>query len=161
MKIRGSLFVGTVVATFLTPLAALAAGTVTTSPFGAAAPAVGMPMLVLLALALSFGAMYVLRRKAANATVRLAVVATAALLAGIAYATMPSVMVSGDQCRMRTTQTWDSGYATMLENQCSNTLLIEAIDPGCDHLDAPSLPACVPGQPLAADTACYLPECIF
>lgn len=55
MKLRGSLYVGTVVATVGAPLAALA-GQVTTSPVGAAAPAVGMPMLVLLALALSLGA---------------------------------------------------------------------------------------------------------
>jgi apolipoprotein N-acyltransferase len=155
------------------PLAALAQfpGTVITSPLGAAAPAVGMPMLVLLALALSVGAVYVLRRKAASTTARLALVAAAIIVASIAYATipMPSVVVSGEQCAMRTTQTWNAATPTELDNQCSNALLIEAIATQCPEEDGTmgtaggkvdALPSCVPGQTLAAGAACDLPVCL-
>jgi len=164
MKLRESLFVATVVTTLLTPLAALA-GTITTSPLGAAAPAIGMPMLVLLALVLSVGAVYVLRRKAASATARLAGMAAVIIVAGIAYATT-NVVVSGAQCTMRTTQMWNAIYPKMLENQCSNALLLEVIDPDCNFLTgsagAPldSFPSCVMGQTLAAGAICHLPICV-
>jgi len=167
MKVRGWLYVGTVVATLLTPLAAVAQaiGSLTTAPLSAA-PAVGMPQLVGIALALGVGAMSVLRRKAARATIKLAVVGAAIMLAGIAYAVvpLPSVPVSGNQCGMQTTQTWASAVPTTLDNQCPNALLIVAID-ACGERDTASaefntLPTCVVGQTLAAGTACDLPMCV-
>jgi hypothetical protein len=53
----------------------------------------------------------------------------------------------------------------MLDNQCSNPLLIEAINTACRERDAfagaqfAALPACVVGQTLAAGAACDLPVC--
>ncbi|HVO25988.1 MAG TPA: hypothetical protein VMW56_20405 [Candidatus Margulisiibacteriota bacterium] len=162
MKLRGSLYLSTVVATLVTPFAA-SAGTVTTVPLGAAAPALGLPMLGLLAVALSVGAVHVLRRKAASATAKLAVVAVVISLAGAAYAPIPTVVVSNEQCTVRTTQMWDSSNPAVLENRCSNDLVIEAImacEPGLGSAAVvDELPVCVVGQILAADGACDLPVC--
>ncbi|HVO25986.1 MAG TPA: midcut-by-XrtH protein [Candidatus Margulisiibacteriota bacterium] len=163
MKVRGSLYFGTFGTTLLTPFAASAA-TVTTVPVGPAAPALGTTMLVLLAVALTVGAVCVLRRKAARVASTLALVAAVIGLAGLAYAGFATVTVSGGQCTMRTTQIWNALNPTLLENQCGNELLIEAIDlTSCtDDLGtaAPDLfPFCVVGQTLAAGASCELPQC--
>jgi hypothetical protein len=90
-----------------------------------------MTGLVLLALALSFGAAYRLRRNAPSVAATLGALAAATILAGIAYAVVAGVVVNGEQCRMRSTQTWNADEPAMLVNQCSNALLIEAIDAEC------------------------------
>ena len=164
MKVRGSLYVGTVGTILLTPFAASAA-TVTTVPVGPAAPALGTTMLVLLAVALTVGAVCVLRRKAARVASTVAVVVAVSGLAGLAFAGFFTVTVSGGQCTMRTTQIWNALNPALLENQCGNGLLIEAIDlTSCtDDLRtaaADMFPSCVVGQTLAAGASCELPQCI-
>ena len=108
-----------------------------------------------------------LRRKAASATARLAVVAAATILAGIAYAGGHNVVVvSGDECKMRTTQTYNAATPTELDNQCSIPLLIEAIDTECGagmgsaSGEPDALPNCVVGQILAGGAACHLLACL-
>jgi hypothetical protein len=125
----------------------------------AQAPAVGMPMLVLLALALSVGAAYVLRRKAASATARLAVVAAATVLAGIAYT--PHPQRCGQQRSVQDTNDPDVGR----DCRCGagQSVLECAADRGHRHRmrcrGNPALAPCVVGRSLAGGAACHLPVC--
>jgi hypothetical protein len=105
----------------------------------AQAPAVGMPMLVLLALALSVGP-----RTCCGAKRRVRPPDWLSWLRRPFWPAspippIPSVVVSRDQCKIRTTQTWDATAAAVLDNQCSNALLIEAIDTECGAGEIPAL----------------------
>lgn len=157
MELRTSSYLGTMFIALVGPGTAVAQ-TVTTAPFGHA-PAIGLPAMVLVALALGVGAVYLLRHR--SPSVRLVAVAAAMMLASIAYATV-SVEVSGPECDVRTTHTWNPLTSTSLDNQCSNALLIVALELDCISGTGMSstIPDCVVGATLEAGASCALPLCI-
>ena len=159
MRLRRVLQVAVVLAALVSPLAAFALtmGSVTTAPLGSAAPALAMPMLIALAMALiGFGA-YRLRRRSAEAVARFALVAVLGLLAGLAYAD-GTITIQGTDCNMETTQPYLSSAVQTLVSLCPNPIRIVAIDPGCETPDPP-VSHCTVGQSLSNGQDCILPSC--
>lgn len=86
----------------LTAFAQIRTGSVDTSPFVQAAPVLGWPLIVLLAIALGgFGA-YCLGWVGARTSGGL-VLAAVVVMAGVVYAGFPAPIVSGADCSKRTT----------------------------------------------------------
>ena len=153
-------------ATLGVPLAAVAqapGGTVTTSPFGgAAAPAMGMPLLALLAVVLAGGGAYLLRRAAGGAVAKVGFVAALTALAGVGYAFIfigITITVEGAQCRIRAVQVFDPTADNTLVSHCPNQIQIVSIQVvPCPGFDPPG--SCSVGQVLADGDACTLPTCV-
>lgn len=133
-------------------------GSVTTSPFGLAAPALGTPMLIAAAIALLGLGAYLLRTRAARTTAGLALAVGLGLLATLAYAD-GTVTVKGSDCNKETTQPYLSSAVQSLINNCPNPIRIVAIEPGCGDPDPPPV-HCTVGLVLNADEECILPSCI-
>jgi hypothetical protein len=146
-------------ATLIGPLAAVAhaefSGTVTTAPY-LGAPAMGMPLLALLAVLLAgFGA-YLSRRRRGR-VVKVALAAALTALAGLAYA-IDGVTIGGADCGMRTVHPFiPVGVHTLISN-CPNAIQILSITVNCDD-PAPSTP-CTVGQVLTQGQGCSLPACV-
>ena len=163
MRLRRSLQVALAAAALVSPLTAFAqvVGSVTTDPAAQPAPALAMPMLVALAIALiGFGA-YSLRARSARTVAGFALVAGLSLLAGLSYAN-GSVVIEGADCNTRTIHTYPSSSAETLTSLCPNPIRIVAIDP-CNSAPAVAfgdpLPSCTVGQTLTNGEACNLPGC--
>jgi hypothetical protein len=161
MKVRGLRYITTSATISLIPFAAAAqTGMVTTAPIaGAAAPAVGLPLLVLSALALGAFAIFAMRRRSLVATIGSAAFAVAAALAAVTYAADADVIVSGAECNIETTQPFASSFMLQLISECANNLRIVAIDAGGCGSPEMTPPACVPGDILPAGGTCNLPFC--
>ena len=99
MKIRSIRFAAVFVASLFAPVGAWAQ-TITTSPFAAAAPALGTFMLIALVGVLVVAAAYSLRPSQLRAGASLAVILATALTAAIAYSapTISNVVLSGPEC---------------------------------------------------------------
>jgi len=160
VRLRRLLQVAAVSAALVSPLGAFAAtqGSVTTSPLGAAAPALVMPMLIALAMALIGLGAYRLYSRSAGTAAMLALVAGLGLLAGLAYAD-GTVMVQDTNCNMETTQPYLSSAVQTLVSLCPNPIRIVAIDPGCGMPDPP-VSHCTVGQILSNGQNCILPSCL-
>ncbi|MFI5399147.1 MAG: hypothetical protein ACHQ9S_26755 [Candidatus Binatia bacterium] len=163
MRLRRSLQVAVAAAVLVSPLAAFAQvlGSVTTDRVGQPAPALMMPMLVALAIALIGLGAYSLRARSGRAVAGFALVAGLSLLAGLSYAN-GSVVIQGADCNTRTTHTYPSSFAETLTSLCPNLIRIVAIDcngaPGAVFGDP--LPSCTVGQTLTNGEACSLPICL-
>ena len=163
MRLRRLLQVAVVSAALVSPLAAFAQtmGSVTTAPVGHLAPALAIPMLVALGIALiGFGA-YGLRTRSAGAVTGVALVAGLSLLVGLSYATA-GVVIQGADCNTRTMHSYDSVPATTpLTSLCPNPIQIVAIDACGTELELLSdpLPLCTVGQILTNGEVCSLPGC--
>jgi len=170
---RRTMRVVAAVASSVAPLAALAQGpvnTVTTGPVSPA-PALGMPVLAALAVALAGFALYRLRRRAGGRVVAFGVIAAMIAAAGVSYAgsmtMINKIMISGAECMMRTTNTYDQS-PTNLMSQCPNLIQILDIRFGCTDQtgtngpspQVPSLPLCRIGDTLADGAECRLPICV-
>lgn len=165
MILRKLVGVGSAVALLGVPFSVMAQ-TVTTGPLGAEAPAIGLPMLVLLALALGGAAMFVLRRSSAKSMAAGAMVAVLGVAAGLVYATSAIVEVSGTECEMVTVQAFSTDVNTNLKNSCPNPIRIISIDVSCTDRDVfgessatPPAP-CSEGQVLTTNQYCRLPRCV-
>jgi apolipoprotein N-acyltransferase len=171
MMRRRSIHLAAGLATLVAPLAALAqipTGSVTTDPVQQA-PALGMSVIVVLAVAMAGVGVYRLRRTVAGRIVGFVLVAAATVLAGLVYAVAPAtIMISGADCTMRTTNAFDPLEPNMLMSDCSNLIRIVDIQVSCDagmssFNSAPTIapPAdCSVGQTLANGGACGLPSCV-
>lgn len=162
--------------TLVAPLAVWAqvttSGSVTTGPLRAPAPAFGMPLIVMLAVALGGVALYRLRRTVGAPLVGLIVAAT--VLAGLGYAMLPPqpITISGADCTKVTVNGFDpSAEPTTLMSACPNPIEILDIQFSCAPPDVfpnsdtnasgavDMLPLCKKGQVLANGDACELPTC--
>jgi len=145
----------------VSPLAAFAqpvSGSVTTDPVGQSAPALALPMLVVLAVGLIGLGAYTLRTRSAGAVAGFALVAGLSVLAGLGYATDGSVVIQGAECNTQTVSPYPSVCGDTLTSGCSNRIRIVAIEPGCESPTIPSSP-CTVGQVLTDGQQCYLPYC--
>lgn len=163
MILRRLLHIIVALATLVAPLAAVAhaefIGSVTTAPvIVSSAPAVGMPLLALLAVMLAGGGAYLLRRAAGGAIAKVGLVAALTALAGLAYAFPNLIPVEGAQCRMQAVQTFDPFSLNTLVSHCPNQIRIISIQVTCE--DPPSPSPCSVGQVLANGDACTLPTCL-
>jgi hypothetical protein len=151
-------------AALVSPLTAFAqvVGSVTTDPVGQPAPALAMPMLIALAIALIGLGVYSLRARSARTVAGFALVAGLSLLAGLSYAN-GSVVIEGADCNTRTTHSYPGSFAETLTSLCPNPIRIVAIDcngaPG-DVFGDPLQSSCTVGQTLTNGEACSLPICI-
>ena len=166
MTLRRSIPVAAVLATLTGPHAAFAqlpSGTVTTGP-ASAAPALTMPLIFLLAVALAGFAVYRMPRATAG-TVTGLVLAAAVLVAGLGYAKPATIMITGSDCAKLTTNTFGaSGASAMLMSDCQNVIRILDIQLMCtersrNESSLPFLELCRVGQTLAKGESCALPIC--
>jgi len=149
--------------TLIAPLAVLAQaatnGTVTTAPL-ATAPAMGIPVLILLAIVLTGIAAYFLRPLAGRVIAGVGFVAVLTALTGIAYAPPSLTMVQGGQCAMQTTQMFDPFAPNTLVSHCQNAIQIVSIQLGMScETPCVVLSPCSVGQILANGEDCMLPMC--
>jgi len=171
---RGTIRLAAALGTLSVPLSALAqvtgTGSVTTSPLSPA-PALGMPLLLFLAVALAGVTMYRLRRVVTGPIVGLVLVAAVTALAGLGYALSmtTTIPISGADCMKRTTNAFNpAGSPANLMSNCSNMIQILDLQVSCIVAprgtcpDAPADPApdCRLGQTLANGDVCRLPSCI-
>ena len=155
MMIRRAIPAAAVLAMLISPLTAHAVfmGTVTTEP-AQQAPALTLPLIAVLAIALAAIAAY--RLRAAGTFVGLILLAAVTGLAGIGYATL-GLTVSGGECGKKITQPFLQGQT--LTNECPTGILILAINLDCNgDPPAPSNP-CRVGETLASGQTCTLPHC--
>lgn len=172
MRYWRSIHVSAAVGFLVTPLAALAqpaTGAVTTSPIQQA-PALGMPVLVLLAVALTAITVYRLRRTGGRRILGLGLVAVVTVLAGLVYAFLPTITISGADCAKQTVSVFDPLVEeTLLTSNCANLIQIIDIQITCDEgAVAPNATGgiagdlfaeCFIGQILANGNTCALLGC--
>jgi len=144
------------------PLAAVAhaefIGTVTTAPVGVAAPAMGMPLLALLAALLAGGGACLLRRTRGRALAKVGFVAALTALAGLAYANGSTVITIKDaQCGMQAVNPFDPSIPFTLLSNCPNAIRIISIQFNCEDPAGPA--PCSEGQILTNGQSCTLPLC--
>lgn len=142
-------------------------GSVTTDPVHLA-PTLGLPLIFLLAVALAAVAVYRLRPAAAGPIAGFVLVAGLTVLAGLGYAVIPTITISGADCTKQTISVFDpNGPATTLRSNCPNPIKIVDITSSCDTRDivfnsqtgTTTLASCEIGQTLANGDACSLPNC--
>ncbi|MBP1684031.1 MAG: hypothetical protein H6Q33_174 [Deltaproteobacteria bacterium] len=147
-------------ATLVGPLATVAyaefIGTVTTAPY-VPAPAMSIPMMVLLGVMLAGGGAHLLRRTRAGAVGKVALVAALTALAGLAYANGNTITIKDADCGKQTVSPFDPGAPQYLQSNCPNPIRIISIEFTCE--DPPSLNPCTEGQVLNNGDICALPEC--
>lgn len=135
MRCRRSIHVAAAVGMVVAPFAAWAdpSGSVTTTPIHDT-PALGMPVLVLLAVALTVITVYRLQRSAGGRIVGLGLVAAVTLLAGLVYAFIPTITISGADCTKQTVSVFDPlDEETLLTSNCPNQIQITDIRLVCDQ----------------------------
>ncbi len=131
-------------------------GSVTTAPFGVGAPALALPLLCVLVVALVALGAYRLRRGGVGATVALVVVAMT-VLATIAYAVI-DITISGADCLKSTTNTYFGD--PLLISECPNPIRITDLQCSTSTLpNVPSFTGCTLGQTLNNGDSCVLPFC--
>jgi apolipoprotein N-acyltransferase len=156
-------------ATLVAPLAAwgqIPMGSVTTDPVQQA-PALGMSVVVALAVAMAGVGIYRLRRTGTGRIVGVVLIAAATVLAGLAYAGdgLTTLTISGADCTKRTVTAFSLDYPTQLMSDCPNLIRIVDIQASCDGVMGPlsTVPnvivECSVGQTLAKGDACRLPGC--
>jgi len=154
---RRSIPVVAALATLVAPLAAFAVdtATVTTGP-ASAAPALTMPLILLLAVVLASVAAYRLRLTSVGRIVGTVLVA-AVTAAGLAYAGA-EITISGPECAKQTTKPFDPILPALLVSNCPNPIHILAIQLSCID-PPPPLQPCTVGQTLTNGESCLLPSC--
>ena len=166
MRLCRSLQVAVSSAALVSPLAAVAqpmtTGSVTTAPVGISAPALAIPTLVALAIALIALGAYSIRTRTAGAVTGFALAAGLSLLASLGYAT-GGVVIQGTDCFAQTIHSYDSTLGTTsLTSLCPNPIQIVAID-ACASIEpdvlGDPLPFCRVGTILTNGQACTLPGC--
>ena len=148
------------------PVAAFAqpANTVTVEPVAAGAPVLGWPGLGVLVLALTVGAVLILRR-ADRSAARAVGVVTLLLSVAVAYASVSNVTIGGDECHRVTQKSYPEFDSPDLENQCANPIRIIALQLDCDTAKATAPvpdgagPACEIGLIIPPGSSCQLPTC--
>ena len=125
------------VGVLLAPLATLAqpqTGSVTTRPLAQQAPALGLPLLAILAVALLAIAVYRLWRANRGPILGLGFVVTMTLLAGIGYALVmvQTITIAGAACGNPTVSAFNAFSQTRLKSACVNPIQIVDIQSPCD-----------------------------
>jgi hypothetical protein len=167
--LRRLLPVSATLAMLVAPLAAMAqvTGSVTTDPVRLA-PTLGLPLIFLLAVVLAGIAVSRLRRTAAGPIARVVLIAGVTVLAGLGYAGVTPITISGADCTKQTVHAFDpSGSPMTLMSECQNPITIVDITTSCRKgpifPNAPTgtttLSACEIGQTLANGDDCRLPTC--
>jgi hypothetical protein len=166
MKLRRSLAVAAAAAATSAPVAVCAQvmGSVTTDPVGAPAPALTMPVLIALGIALIGAGAYLIRTRSAAAVSGLVLLAGLSLLAAAAYAIVEGVVIQGAECDAETTHTYPSAPGVTLTSMCPNQIRIVAINRCAVVTMAPVSPSdgsslCVVGEILSYGQDCLLPQC--
>ncbi len=168
MTYRRAGSIAAAVAVLISSVAAFAQtmGTVTTVPVHGT-PALGTALLVILAVAMGAAAMYRLRRKSAALIVGFVLVVALAVLAGLGYAGMGAITISGAQCAQETISPYPSSEPTDLVSDCVNLIQIIDIEPCGVAIDSPSVAPhppttrdCFIGEILDKNRACQLPPCL-
>ena len=172
MTNRGIHLLSAALATLLTPVAALAQqpASVTTSPLGQPAPTLGAPLIVLLAAILAGVGVYCVRRGRSAAMLTLVLAAMVAV-AGIGYATVTKVVISGGDCLKVTVNSYDPTGFAKLESDCPNQIKIIDLQSACtppdiaascahdEPADTYTLAPCETGLILNDGDHCRLPRC--
>ena len=154
-----------VIACVMAPLSLSAhnGGSVVVGPIGASAPALGMPLLAILAMLLTVTAVVFLRRPRSVLSHALVVLALM-LTATVGLSLIPTVVVSGDECNEITQKSYDSSSPSVaLLSECPNPIRIIELDLNCHHSDCEQaeLPptSCEVGLVLNPGQICQLPTC--
>jgi hypothetical protein len=158
---RRLLQVAVTLATLVGPLAAVAhaelSGTVTTAPYGGAAPTMGLPLLAVLAVMLVGIGCYVLRRTRGSVAAKVGFVAALTAVAGIAYAN-GVITIEGAACGTKTVHQFIPDGPHPLTNNCSNAIQIISVTVNCEDPPGPNL--CAAGKILTQGRSCFLPACL-
>ena len=168
MRLRRSLQVAA--AALVSPLPAFAQtlmGSVTTDPVGHPAPALGMSLLVALAIALIAVGVYSIRARSAGAVAGFALIAGLSLLAALTYAN-GGIVIQGTDCNVQTTHAYPNVPGETLTSLCPNRIQIVAITNPCGvipmaptvPLPPPPAPPCFVGEILSNGQICQLPICV-
>jgi hypothetical protein len=146
------------------PTFAQPANTVTVEPVVSGAPLLGWPGLGVLVLALTVGAVLILRRSD-RSSARAVGLVTLLLTAAVAYAGVSNVTISDDECHHVTQKSYPQFDSPDLENQCANPIRIIDLQLNCDasKITAP-VPdgagrACEIGSIIPPGSSCQLPTC--
>ncbi len=157
MTLRRSFYAAATLATLAeSAVAVVDPGTVTTVP-SAGTPAIGMPLLLLLALALAGGGVYLLRHATGGVAAKVGCVVALIALGGLAYAGLPPITISGAGCGMQAVNTFDPTTDSQLLNGCPNPIAIVSIQFDCRDPAPPN--ACRVGTVLFTGESCMLPVC--
>jgi hypothetical protein len=149
------------------PSAAFAqpSGVVVTGPLAVGAPALGWPVLAVLALALATGALLMLRRVPQSGARAIAVLGLV-LAAASGRAAVLSVIIEGDECNRVNQETYSPTREILLQNQCANSVRILDLELDCSEFDraqqgseAAPPPPCEVGLIIPAGDSCALPTC--
>lgn len=140
---------------------------VTTRPLAQHAPAVGLPLIFLLAVVLAGVTVYRLRRVAVGRVIGAALIAAWIGLAGLGYAVIDTLHINGTACMQQTASPYATMTTTNLQNDCPNDILIVDIQFACTSDTLPdqetggaSVPSCVRGNALQNGQICRLPLCL-
>ncbi len=157
MTLRRSFYIVAALATLAEPaVAVIDPGTVITVP-SAGTPAIGIPLLLLLALALAGGGLYLLRHATGGVAAKVGCVVTLIALGGLAYAGIPTITISGAECGMQAVNTFEPTTESQLLNSCPNPIAIISIQFSCNDPAPPN--ACRVGKVLFSGESCMLPVC--
>ena len=174
MMHRRSICVATAAGVLIAPLAVWAdpTGSVTTAPVHQA-PALEMSVLALLAVALTAITVYRLQRRGRRRILGLGVVIGVVALAGLVYASFPTITIGGASCAMQTVTAFNPAKSqTVLTSNCPNSIQIVDIHVTCDgggdvvapnastEKRAVAVGPCSVGQILASGESCLLPGCV-
>jgi len=166
---RGLIQVVTIAAALLAPLAAFGGATegeVVVAPAAtSSAPAVGTPLLALLAVGLFIAAAVVLRRRSPALASGLTAAVAVVMLVTAGYAAFFAVVISGPDCEEQTAHNYppDAGAQPTLRNDCDNPMVVVEITIRCEEEESPAQevpPQCEIGTVLQnAGDECRLPVC--
>jgi hypothetical protein len=136
---------------------------VTTGPLAVGAPALGWPVLVVLAVVLASAAILMLRRVPRSGA-RVVAVLALVLAAAAGRAAVLSVIVSGDECGRVSEEAYSPENEIILENQCPNSVRILDLQLSCSdahggEASQAGIPACEIGLVVPAGESCELPIC--
>ena len=131
MKLRSIVrTVAAAAAVFLPSVVLAQTGTITTSPFAAAAPALGSMMLAVLVGCLLLAAMYYLRHTDVRAGAQTAVILAVTLVAGVGYSYSQKIVISGPECFEETTHEFSTNQNQRVTNDCPGPIQIDLIEEG-------------------------------
>lgn len=139
-------------------------GSVTVAPLGAATPALGLPALGALALALALGGFVMLRRSGHTGARVLGVLALV-LAAAVGHAAVSNVIISGDECHQLTQEDYAPLANVELQSECANPIRIVDVHLTCSAPGSEASgqsvpnPQCEVGLVVPPGTACELPSC--
>lgn len=168
MTTRRTLSAALVSAALTVPMSAFAA-TVITAPATAqmGAPALGLPMLLVVTVILTGIGAWRIRTSAGKTMAALALATGLSIAGGLVYA-IGTITIDGADCFRSTVSAYPSYLTSALQSLCPNDIRIVTIDPDCESMAQNACGAqgteetfieCTEGLVLSTNESCILPDC--